>query len=145
MKSRPEETAAISGGSALWLGLLGAGIGHLVKHPTIGAVAGATLGASMGSTLAHLFEGVNFFGSTPQSETDAINSAVTKVRISSALGAAVAGTVGAKLIKKHPTAAGVIAAGMGSAIAAAVADNALGTPPTGTIGTGDWRPVGAFS
>jgi len=144
MKSRPGETAATSGGSALWFGLLGAGIGHLVKHPTIGAVAGATLGASMGASMAHLFEDANFFGGSPQSEMDAIKSDITKVRVSSAIGAAVAGTVGAKAFAKHPTIAAIVAAGAGSAVAAAIADNELGTP-TGEIGTGDWRPVGAFS
>jgi hypothetical protein len=144
MQRHPVESAASSGGGALWFGLLGSGLGHLAGHPTIGAVAGATLGAFVGGSFAHLFEGANFFGGTPQSETDAIESDITKVGISSAIGAAIAGTIGAKVITKHPTTAAIIAAGAGSAIAAAVADNAFGTPK-GEIGTGDWRPVGAFS
>lgn len=144
MTSHPGEAAVSSGGSALWFGLLGAGLGWLVEHPTVGAVAGATLGASVGASMSHLFEDVNFFGSQPQSESDAITSDIKKVSIASAIGAAVAGTIGAKAVKKHPTVAGVLAAGAGSAIVAAVADSMLGTP-TGQIGTGDWRPVGVFS
>lgn len=144
MKSKPGEAAATSAGVALTLGALGSGIGYLVKHPTIGAVVGATLGASVGASLAHLFEDANFFGAMTQPEVDGIKSNTTKVSVSSAIGAAVAGTVGAKVIAKHPTIAAVIAASAGGAVAAALADSALGTP-TGEIGTGDWRPVGAFS
>ena len=144
MTRHPVETAATSGG-ALWFGLLGAGLGHLAGHPTIGAVAGATLGASVGASMAHLFEDVNFFGSMPQPEADAIKSNITKVSVASAVGAVAAGVVGAKVIPKHPATAAVIAAGVGSALAAGVADSILGTPPTGQIGTGDWRPAGVFS
>jgi hypothetical protein len=144
MQSHPGKAATTSGGGALWFGLLGAGLGWLVEHPTIGGVAGATLGASVGASMSHLFEDANFFGETSQSESAAIHSDITKVSILSAIGAAAAGTIGAKVIKKHPTVAGVLAAGAGSAIVAAVADNAFGTP-TGQIGTGDWRPIGVFS
>jgi hypothetical protein len=79
-----------------------------------------------------------------QSEVSDIKSNITKVSVSSAIGAAVAGTVGAKMIRKHPTVAAILAASTGGAVAAAVADKAFGTP-TGKIGTGDWSPVGVFS
>jgi hypothetical protein len=98
----------------------------------------------MGASFAHLFEGVNFFGSMTQSEVSDIKNNITKVSISSAIGAAAAGILGAKMIKKHPTVAAVLAASAGGAVAAAVADKTFGTP-TGKIGTGDWSPVGVFS
>ena len=128
LKSKPEETAATSGGFALGFGIIGAGLGYLVKHPTIGAVAGATIGASAGASMAHLFEDANFFGSRPQPEMDAITSDITKVSVASALGAVVAGTVGAKTIVKHPTVAALVAASAGSALAAALADAQFGSP-----------------
>jgi hypothetical protein len=146
MKKEPAQAAGLSGMGALWFGLLGAGLGSLIKHPTIGAVAGATAGAVWGAGIAHLFEDANWFGSMDQSEVDAIKSDITKVQIASALGAAAAGTVGAKTFKKHPTVAGIMAAGVGGAIAAAAADSAFGTEPAPKqIGTSGWYPVGAFS
>jgi hypothetical protein len=146
MKSHPGESAGTSGGSALWFGLLGAGLGSLAKYPTVGGVVGATLGAFVGAEMAHLFEDANFFGGMSQDEVNAIKSDTAKVQIASALGAAAAGTVGAKTFKKHPTVAGVVAAGVGSAIAAAAADSAFGTEPAPKqIGTSGWYPVGAFS
>ena len=144
MKSHPAEAAVTSGGSALWLGLIGAGLGYLAKHQTAGAVIGATIGAAAGASFSHLFEDANFFGSDSQQETADITSNIRKVQVSSAIAAAVAGSAGALLVKKHPTVAGVLAAGAGSAIAAAVADNAFGVP-NGQVGTGDWIPVGALS
>ena len=144
MRSDPGQAARSSGGGALFLGLLGAGLGVLVEHPTAGAVAGAAFGAYVGAGFSHLFEGANFFGSMTQSEIDDIESNITKTSISSAIGAAAAGTVGAMAVKKHPTVAAILSAGVGGAIAAAVADNAFGTQ-RGEIGTGDWRPVGVFS
>lgn len=132
---------AVSGMSALTMGAIGAGIGHIFSKPSNrtryqknGALAGAIVGAVQAGMLETGFMCGLFSSEEEQKEIDRVLRPKRLLVAAAGVGAVlVGGSLGSKASKKHPTAGRLVGAALSSgAVAALIGETEC--PPSTTGG-----------